>query len=173
MQSLFHSILSDLCFSRRIQFNTFNFHFTKKKKLFHLSSFLKLALHFTQFFPFYFKISISNNFPSVTFIYSHNFSSSSSIGLIRNLLKGKNKLKKKKRPSSPASLERGPMSARGLQHGTIGLRAWRAPIRADFQKIENPLVHSKLVRVPGYPGWPLFPFRFDRRRGGRGDRESS
>lgn len=101
MQSLFHSILSDLCFSRRIQFNTFNFHFTKKKKLFHLSSFLKLALHFTQFFPFYFKISTSNNFPSVTFIYSHNFSSSSSIRLIRNLLKGKNKLKKKNDPPHP------------------------------------------------------------------------
>lgn len=57
------------------------------------------------------------------------------------------------------------MSARGLQHRTTGLRARRAPIRADFQKIENPLVHSKLVRVPGYPGWPLFPFRFDRGRG--------
>lgn len=64
--------------------------------MFLLSSFLKLALHFTQFFPFYFKISTSNNFPSVTFIYSPNFSPSSSIRLIRNLLKGKNKLKKKK-----------------------------------------------------------------------------
>lgn len=48
---------------------------------------------------------------------------------------------KKKPPFSPP--EPGPMSARGLQHRTIGLRAWRAPIRADFQKIENPLVHSK------------------------------
>lgn len=48
---------------------------------------------------------------------------------------------KKKPPFSPP--EPGPMSARGLQHRTIGLRAWRVPIRADFQKIENPLVHSK------------------------------
>lgn len=56
-----------------------------------------------------------------------------------------------------------------------GLRAWRAPIRADFQKIENPLVHSKrgtCTRLS--PAGHCFRFdSIDEEWGERGDRESS